>query len=236
MGLAAEMIAHANDAAPNEACGLVVAAGPKTRLVRAKNIAAEPRSTFDLDPDAWLEVGDGEDVIGIYHSHPVTSAEPSLADMAGCEASKLPWYIVTPSGGYRLIEPSGFEAPYLERPYVYGVHDCWSLVRDWYNREWKLDLPDFARPPLPSSDWPVSPYLANFEGCGFVPAPTDEAKLGDMFLLQVGSRVSNHIAVYLGDGTILHHVQGRLSKRDPWGGYWHKHMTHHLRHNTRLEA
>ena len=34
-------------------------------------------------------------------------------------------------------------------------------------------------------------------------------------------------AVYLGDGMILHHLYGRLSSRDVWGGYY-QHVTTHV--------
>ena len=32
---------------------------------------------------------------------------------------------------------------------------------------------------------------------------------------------------------ILHHVQGRLSSRDVFGGYWRKHNTHILKYTGR---
>ena len=48
--------------------------------------------------------------------------------------------------------------------------------------------------------------------------------------MQVASPVPNHAAVYLGDGLILHHLQGRLSSRDVYGGYWQKITTHILRY------
>lgn len=40
--------------------------------------------------------------------------------------------------------------------------------------------------------------------------------------MQVRSKngVPNHAAVYLGDGLMLHHMYGRLSSRDVYGGYW----------------
>lgn len=229
-----DMLAHAEASYPNEACGLVVAAGKKHRLIRARNLSEEPRTSFIIDTDAFLEVGDGEDVIGVYHSHSDTSPEPSLADRTHCEASGLPWHIVSwPSAGYAFLEPSGFRAPYLERPYVYGIHDCYSIGRDWYMWEWGLDLPNFAREP----EWwnkGQNLFLENFEACGFVQLIDQDAQVGDAFLIQVRSNVPNHMAIYLGEGMILHHCQGRLSTKDPWGGYWAKHCTHHLRHNSKI--
>lgn len=76
-------------------------------------------------------------------------------------------------------------------------------------------------------------YLDNFGSAGFgVANLTDrtDLKVGDVLLMQVASPVPNHAAVYLGDGLILHHLQGRLSSRDVYGGYWQKVTTHALRH------
>jgi proteasome lid subunit RPN8/RPN11 len=232
--LHAEMLAHAAEAFPDEACGLVVAYGKHHRLIRAKNLASAPRLTFDLDPEAWLEVADSEEVIGVYHSHPSGIAEPSLADLTSCSLSSMPWHIIGyQTGDYRRIEPDGFRAPYLQRPYVYGVHDCWSLVRDWYMWEKGAEVADFNR----IDRWwekGMNLFVERIEACGFTHLK-DEAPLpGDAFLIQVNSDVPNHIAVWLGDGTILHHVQGRLSAREPWAGYWVKHCTHHLRHNSTM--
>lgn len=227
-----EMRAHAAADAPNEACGLVVQSGKKPRLVRARNVAAHPRTTFDLDPDAWFDVAEHEAVIGIYHSHPSTSADPSLADRSACELSGLPWHIVDLVGGYQRIEPSGFRAPYLKRPYVHGVHDCYAIIRDWFEWDQKISLPNYPR----THEWWLrggNLYLDNFADAGFVEVD-DEPREGDVFLIQIQSPVPNHACVYLGNGTILHHVENRLSSCDVWGGMWSRHATHHLRHNRKM--
>lgn len=236
MDLKDEMLAHAREEAPNEACGLVVSRGSdKFRLIRARNVAEQPQSTFDLDPEAWLEVGSDEEVIGIYHSHPFGTSEPSVADLTSCETTNLPWHIVGLLGDdYRVIQPSGYEAPYELRPYVYGVHDCWSIVRDWYRRELGIDLMDFER----NGHWwekGQNRYVENIENAGFVVLHGARYQRGDLMLLQVGAKVTNHSAIWLDDGTILHHVFGRLSKRDPWAGQWSQFMTHHLRHSSLIE-
>lgn len=228
-----EMIDLAVVGSPNEVCGLVVAKGDECRLIQAKNLSARPTDTFELDPDAWLEVTDDEKVIGIYHSHPRGTALPSMADLTSCEASELPWHIVNGEGNYTVTQPTGFLAPYLERPYVHGVHDCFTVCKDWYEREWCLTLPNVSR----KDQWWTQGenlYLDHFEDFGFVRLFDQEPEIGDAYLMQVGSRVPNHAAVYLGDGNILHHVQGRLSTIDPYGGYWAKHTTHHIRHESRM--
>ena len=47
--------------------------------------------------------------------------------------------------------------------------------------------------------------------------------------MQVLSNVPNHAAIYLGGDVIGHHLYGRLSGRDVYGGYYKKHTTHVLR-------
>lgn len=235
MNIHEEILAIAEARKPLECCGLVVARGHHVRLVEGRNLAHNPREDFALDPAAWLEVDDHEKVIGIFHSHPNGPAEPSLADRTSCEASGLPWHIVgLPRCDYVRIEPQGFRAPYLERPYVHHVHDCYALVRDWYNWEWGLGLPDYPREP----DWwkkGQNLYLDHFAECGFVDISTrDEVQIGDAFLINVQSPVPNHAAIYVGDGYILHHVEGRLSSKDPFGGYWAKHRFATLRHSSKM--
>lgn len=230
MTMLEDMLQFAQQEAPNEACGLVVATGKRQRLQRAKNIAANPTTTFDLDPDAWLQIGDDESVVGIFHSHPMTSAEPSMADLAGCEASAMPWHIINPqTAQYVYFEPTGFVTPYAGRPYVHGVLDCFTIVRDWYKREANLELPNFRR----TDGWwerGEDLYVDNYGDCGFERLIDQPCKRGDLFLIQVASKVPNHAAVFLGGDQILHHAQGRLSRIDVYGGMWEKCTSHHLRH------
>jgi proteasome lid subunit RPN8/RPN11 len=234
MSLVDEMVQHAIDDQPNEACGFIVTFGRRTRLVRARNVAEEPRVTFLIDPEAWLSLSDEEQVVGIYHSHPVTSPEPSMSDRVGCEASEVPWHIVTPAGGYHYFEPSGYQAPYKGRPYVYGHLDCFTLVRDYYQREFGIELHELDRP----NEWwkhGKNLYVEHHQAYGFRSLVDAKPEVGDIFLIQVFSEVPNHAAIYVGDQKILHHVQGRLSSVDVWGGMWSRNMTHHLRHESRME-
>jgi len=114
------------------------------------------------------------------------------------------------------------------------VLDCYSLIRDWYAQERGIDLPDFTR----FDEWwkrGENLYLDNFAGAGFHVVEPADMNLGDVLLMQVASPVPNHAAIYLGDGLILHHLQGRLSSRDVYGGYWQKITTHTLRHQLLRE-
>ena len=235
MDLKEEILKHALEFPRVEVCGLVVMRGNRFYTLRARNIAEDPSRNFTLDPEAWLNVPPGDQVVGIYHSHPNGGPKPSQADLTMCEATGLTWHIISPgSGEYCCFHPSGYEAPYVGRAYVHGVHDCFSILRDWYNREWGLSIPDYHR-----DEWwwekGQDLYLDNYSKHGFVDVGPVFPEKGDLMLIQMRSRTPNRAAVHLGDGTILHHAMGRLSSIDVWDGIWSQYCSHHLRHESKIK-
>jgi proteasome lid subunit RPN8/RPN11 len=81
-----ELLAHAREEAPNEACGLVGGADGEARtLYRARNAEASPLR-YNLDPKDQFrimsEIEDrGEELAAIYHSHTASPAYPSQTDI-----------------------------------------------------------------------------------------------------------------------------------------------------------
>jgi len=62
-----------------------------------------------------------------------------------------------------------------------------------------------------------------FADTGFVETDGMEPEKGDLLFMRLdGCRGLNHVAVYIGEGKMLHQLQGRLSSRDYWDGYWQK--------------
>ena len=84
-----DIIAHAREGDPEEACGLVGAekGGDGLRVAhvyRARNIAEQATIRFEVDPRDLLHVFKLEDngwEMGIYHSHPRSPAYPSATDV-----------------------------------------------------------------------------------------------------------------------------------------------------------
>ena len=85
--LAEELLAHARDEVPNEACGLLsgdLASGTATAYHRARNAAASPY-VYTVHPDDLVRIilgieDGGEDLVAIFHSHTRTPAIPSATD------------------------------------------------------------------------------------------------------------------------------------------------------------
>ena len=231
--LNAQILEHAQNADPRECCGLVAVVKGRRRYFPCRNIADTPDEHFVLNGEDYAQVEDQGEIVAIVHSHPTTNPTPSDADRVACEKSGLPWFIVNPkTEAWGYCEPSGFELPYVGREFVFGVVDCYSLVKDWYGKEFGLQLNDYQRRDL---FWErgENPYLDNFHREGFQKVPFDELQYGDALLMQLGSSLPNHAAIYIGDQQILHHIQGRLSSRDVLGSYYAKNTAMVLRHESR---
>jgi len=226
-----QILEHATHDSPFECCGLIAVVKGRRRYFWCENIAATPEEHFVLS--GWDEVEDQGEIVAIVHSHPVTNPRPSEADRVACEKSGLPWFIVNPNTrewGY--CEPEGFELPYVGREFVFGVVDCYTLVRDFYQREYGVTLTDYHRR---DGFWlrGENMYVDNFAKEGFSPVSLQELQRGDLVLMNLQSPLPNHAAIYLGDQQILHHVQGRLSSRDLLGGYYLKATDRAIRHESR---
>lgn len=218
----AAALVHAQEEAPRESCGLLTLRMGKLRYRRCRNLAVSPEHMFVVDPEDWVAAEDeGAEVVGIIHSHPVTSPEPSQADRVECEKWGLPWWIVNPAtGAWGHCEPCGYKAPLLGRPWSWGSTDCWALVRDWYREVRGIELRDWERP-IDPREFNLRPM---FEGCysetGFRKLGADENLMpGDLIVMSIGAPTLNHIGVYVGDQQILHHLGNRLSCRDIYGGW-----------------
>ena len=78
----AELRAHAEEEAPNEACGLVVVRdGVAERYVRGRNAAASPyRFELEVPPETWFLEDEGYE-LAVFHSHLSSPPRPSRTDV-----------------------------------------------------------------------------------------------------------------------------------------------------------
>lgn len=235
---------HARDAFPAECCGLVIdaGAGAGPEYVRCRNDAEgdAAQDRFVLNKFDWVAAEDRGTVLAIVHSHPNASANPTDADLHMCERTNLPWVIIGyPSGVITQTLPKGERLPLVGRAFHHGVVDCYTLVQDYYHERLGIDLPDFEREdewwkPGPDGQPGQNLYMSNLARAGFVLRPAGaEPQPHDMVLMAILSDQTNHAAIMDAErpGLILHHLHGRLSRHDVWGGSWREHTTHICRHS-----
>ena len=94
------MLAEARRAHPHECCGLLLGInGEITEIRPTANVHPDPARFFEIDPQALIDAhrsarGDGPEIVGYYHSHPVGAPEPSATDRAQATGDGRVWAIV----------------------------------------------------------------------------------------------------------------------------------------------
>lgn len=229
---------------PEEACGLIIRTKRGFAPVVCQNVAKDPGNNFTISTSEFSAAADKGEVVAVWHTHVEISSEPSAIDIHGCNATALNWFIFSISKQderYLLSEPRLLRpderVSYIGRPYAYGFYDCFTIAEDYYREELSIKLTSKPEGYPEIEDWydrGMNLLEENFEKNGFVRLVNRSLKIGDIFLLQIGGPVPNHIAIYIGDDRILHHCKGRSSTTDHYSGYWKKHTTHHLRHKDLL--
>jgi hypothetical protein len=181
----------------------------------------------------------------VIHSHPVRHNDPiwdrwpTLMDQEQQIKGAVPWGICVVINGhaqdpYFWGDNSLPVAEYLGRPFIHGVYDCYSLVRDYYRREFGILLNAYPRE---WEWWEKTPeldlYRRNMMAEGFFEISFKELRPGDCVLGTVlSNQIINHSGVYLGNSLLLHHLVGRVSRTDPIGR-WQKLIRYYMRHEKR---
>ncbi|MGB7921962.1 MAG: M67 family metallopeptidase [Pyrinomonadaceae bacterium] len=125
-----EMCAHAREANPAECCGLIGAADDHRArsIYRASNVAPDPRVGYEIAVRELLDAQRlmrerGEELWGIYHSHPRSiDPVPSETDVRLAYYPSAVYFIIGFSAGvavlraFRISEREG-----LWEPVEYGV-------------------------------------------------------------------------------------------------------------------
>lgn len=219
---------------PCESCA-VIADG---EFFPIKNLITDRSDAFLMDPVEYAKVSSEHKIDAIVHSHLLAPPAASDHDRACCENLGLPFVIISMAlGTHTVIEPCGFRAPLVGRQWGYGTHDCFSLIRDALHDYGGIDIPDFSR-----VDWMWWKKGGNiitdqFRDAGFRRLPQGaKPQHLDVFGMQIGAPVVNHLGIFLEPDILLHQLEDKLSVRAIYGGVYQKATVLHLRHERMLDA
>lgn len=235
------ILAHTKECFPLECCGVIVG----SEYIACRNIS-EHQDQFEIHPEDLAKAEDLGEITAYVHSHPNATARASELDLHQIELHQKPWVICAyPDVEFQVHQPFGYKAPLVGREYHHGWQDCYSIVRDFYEREFGLKLIDFER----QDRWWESKdnkslYLDGFEKANFV--EVNSIQYGDVLLCKVGrTEHVNHAVIYLennpdlksekttacvGGPFILHHPYGRNSCREIFGEQWQERVVKVIRH------
>lgn len=232
--------AHALSAYPQEVCGLLV----NGEYVPCKNIFDKPEKGFKIASKELLKYKDKIEVI--FHSHPYVDSSiyqngnkpewPSYRDMEMWIAfnMKIPWVIYATDGkniSNPILLEDTIEHPLLDRPFIFGIYDCYSVARDWMWQNKKILLKNYPRQ---WGWWHDNKNLINdqFMTSGWKEIQQEEANIGDGVLMQVSTPVPSHVAIISNTNEIIHHLPYRGSERD-YLNRWDKQIVKWLRYESK---
>jgi cell wall-associated NlpC family hydrolase len=224
----AAIIAHAEEAFPEEACGVI----HDGKYVRVANIyvpgTGDDEFGFEFSDADSLRYLDDPKTEAVVHSHPEGPEHPTPSDQAGQIASGLPWVCIahTMDRGWVYFEYGDhlLDVPLEDREFSHAIFDCYENIRSWWWQVRRIKLPPFVRQDM---WWEHGDnlYLDHFAEAGFRRMTDEERKdlqPGDVFLYKGKARTPYHGGVFVGDGMIQHHLpgKGRLSRREPLQGWF----------------
>lgn len=157
--VAEEIIAHARAGKPEEICGILRGRSLQAfEAVRGHNIANDRIENYEVDPQTLLRQFDfedaGDEMMGIYHSHPVSVAYPSATDA---------WNAHYPDSVYFICSLEDDDTPVI-RAFRMTTHflgaESQDLVRDLPFYETRPGLFAYYQP----ADAPAPPSLKSVDG------------------------------------------------------------------------
>lgn len=202
-----------------ESCGFLLETG---EIFHCENISESPTVEFVIDTKIYNRLDKKPGIKAIWHSHTNGNKKFTAADVDLVNRTQKPLVLYSVQHNeLKAVDPSG-NTPLLGREFVYGVADCFSLVRDWYKQERSIELPNYPR----SSDDPVWDKSEwdwidkEYARLGF--KPVERPEYGDVIAMSLGSNTLgiNHMAVYLGEDKFIHQLNDRVSRIDVWGNPW----------------
>jgi proteasome lid subunit RPN8/RPN11 len=218
--IAFEAWVHCNEVYPKEAVAIVKGG----EYIRLENLSKTPENDIALSDEQLLMVAQADI---FFHSHPDGLACPSEMDMRYQQQLGIPFVIMClPIYDVFCWGDMLQDAPIEGRTFRHGIHDCCTVIRDWYKVQHGVTFPHAPRGWSWWSKTKQNLYLDNFKASGFVQIPFNEATFGDVVLFQWNYRVPMHAALIIDQFMMLHHAAGvreldrsRLSCQVPRGRY-----------------
>ncbi len=206
---------HAEKEYPNEVVGLV---DYNEKYIPLRNHHPEPKNNWRIHPRTLVSHMK-KGIKAVIHSHTNDIWAPSKKDMEAQIRLNIPFGIIicnkNGAGNVLWWGDQVPKIPLLGRPYISGVYDCYSIIRDYYYEK-GIYLNSYPH----NDEWWEYEHeenfiVKNFEKENFIKLDTDEKpKEGDVFIMKLRSKVPNHCGLYTGGDNIIHHLSNVLSRTD----------------------
>lgn len=215
---------------PDEVCGLIISSGNFVSIYPCKNISSNKKVRFELSPLDYVRALDdgGNKVLGIFHSQ--ENKNLSVLDVLNSMGHKI--YSVVYSWKYdefyEITNQHVKYKQYIGKEFEIGKNDCFSIIRDFYKKEYNININDYFR----DDKWyKKNPNIIkeNFEKEGGIEVKFEDIKEGDVIIFSFG-----HFAIYLGENLILHAPRDKYSNIEYLNDSYKNRISLILRHKSKI--
>lgn len=208
---------HALKEKPKECCGLVFESNGLLEIQTCSNTSENPEKHFSISPRDYLKATRKGSIKAIYHSHLSSNDKFSPNDILHSKGHKIPFLLYCQGkDSFSTFDPEKNKTFIYDRIFKIGENDCYTFVKEYYSNlgiklsgynnlgnDWHKKNPNLVQDLFNLNK--NNPNLPIFELC-----PKSELKKHDVLVFEfIKGAGANHVAVYLGDGEIMHHPRNK---------------------------
>jgi len=195
-----------------EICGFIYFTQHEAHLYPCENIAEDKVNYFEISANDYLECSKKGDIHGVYHSHVRHDCIFSELDKEMADETLFPLYLYsTQDKGFNSYWPKTYKPePLIGRSFIWGFQDCFGLFRDSLILNKGKSLPDYDRDEN-FREFNFNIIESELPKQGFVEVGINELEEGDLLTFKSKGILPKHLAVYMGEGKMMHHPIGKLS-------------------------
>jgi proteasome lid subunit RPN8/RPN11 len=199
-----------------EVCGVIVSDGGYMSVLESPNLYPVPSEGFLLSAQVMKEAFSSKKIEYVYHSHLKAGPKPTESDQLSCDETGFKYLIYSVElDKFEIVSPTPPWKALTGKSWVWGESDCLSLAMEYFNR---VHFIRFSSPPRPDIDaftkgsWEQFRVLGATTFHDFEKLPSETPlEISDVLAMSLFAKEPNHLAVYVGDSRILHHVRDELS-------------------------
>jgi len=208
---------HALREKPKECCGLLIENENEEEVHPCKNSSEKPSLHFSIRPHDYAFASKRGKIKAVYHSHNSDNEKFSVNDMFNSRSHCVDYILYnTVKNTFSFFDYKKNKTFLYNRIFKIGESDCYTIIKEYYadlgiklegentfGNEWYKKNPHLIgqlfnlnknNPNLPIMELP----------------PSSELKEHDVIVFEfIKGAGPNHVAVYLGDGTMIHHPRNR---------------------------
>lgn len=221
-----EIKTHALMHPSEEVCGVLYEIPDGIAVMHLPNISSEKQHSFLISPYDYLQIEkSGRKIIAVYHSHVNNNCFSEEFDIKASKSHNLPYILYCiRTNSFKICYPADkIESryhKYLGRKFSLGTNDCFTLIKDFYDKELGINILHTSYNNLWYHENPNRIQEEGIkQGFQFL-SPETKKQLHDILLFQDKSYLyPRHFGIYLGNNKFLHHPIDCPSLIDKFSDY-----------------